>query len=552
MPAGFRTKNTYTTPTGVTVVRDKSGVAKKAYGKGKAPKGLTKVAEPTAATSPTVTVSPTGAVSTSGFKSQQAARGAVRQQKARSKIVRSIMAKQSPKAQKPSQSVRAFKAPELAKPKPVSVKSVPVSAKNPATAVMSSVPGKGPKVTQQRTEKVQARKREVRRELRQAKRAVRKSATRLPGLDREQEKVARKVLRVGKKMGATKKELLAAAQTGLVESGFRNLPYGDADSSGWRQERAMYYPDPQNVGASARRFFEESVSDTKGARGRGQTAGQLAQTIQASAFPERYDERKPEAWAIVKAFEQGNPKAAKRLQAVKSEAKELGMKVGGASKKVVTRFKAAQQAARELEKAKLPYVWGGGHGDSKSRPTGGGLDCSGAVGYVLNKMGAMKGSLVSGEFGSVLEPGPGAVTVFYNPTHVFMRIGNRYFGTSRTNPGGGAGWIDGTPDDLSKYSVGHVPGLGKKVALQMGISLPKGGQSFPGMTFSSSGTTATIDSGVQVDKPGFSKQPITARIDETNEKLKALGVAPVEAKSSKRETSSSVLSELARKYGVAA
>jgi hypothetical protein len=60
--------------------------------------------------------------------------------------------------------------------------------------------------------------------------------------------------------------------------------------------------------------------------------------------------------------------------------------------------------------------------------------------------------------------GPGKVTIFYNSWHTFMRIGNRYFGTSGfARPGGGAGWfdVDKLPADyLAKFSVVHVPNLG--------------------------------------------------------------------------------------------
>jgi predicted secreted protein len=56
---------------------------------------------------------------------------------------------------------------------------------------------------------------------------------------------------------ARKKFLRAAVQTGIVESGLRNLNYGDADSQGWRQERASLYKNPTNIKASVRRFREE-------------------------------------------------------------------------------------------------------------------------------------------------------------------------------------------------------------------------------------------------------------------------------------------------------
>jgi hypothetical protein len=72
---------------------------------------------------------------------------------------------------------------------------------------------------------------------------------------------------------------------------------------------------------------------------------------------------------------------------------------------------------------------------------------------------------VSGDIPSWKFPaGPGRVTIFYNPVHTFMRIGNRYFGTSGfARPGGGAGWfnVDKLPAGyLSTFRVVHVPHLG--------------------------------------------------------------------------------------------
>src|SRR3954468_23157802 len=45
----------------------------------------------------------------------------------------------------------------------------------------------------------------------------------------EQQRVVKTILRVGRQRGASPKELKAAIETGLVESGLRNLPGGDAD-----------------------------------------------------------------------------------------------------------------------------------------------------------------------------------------------------------------------------------------------------------------------------------------------------------------------------------
>lgn len=110
---------------------------------------------------------------------------------------------------------------------------------------------------------------------------------------RKRNDVLARVLAVGRQVGASPKEIKAAVETGLVESGLRNLPGGDADSAGWRQERASLYPNPTNVEASARRFFSEA----RAANIRGGSAGELAARVQrpAAQYRGRYAERSVEA-----------------------------------------------------------------------------------------------------------------------------------------------------------------------------------------------------------------------------------------------------------------
>lgn len=396
---------------------------------------------------------------------------------------------------------------------------------------------------------------------------ARRSNGPLPGLTPQQSKVARTVLRRGDKAGATRKEKLAAAETGLVESSFQNLPGGDADSEGWRQERTSIYgtgpTGPRNVKASADRFYREATSDP-GTRN-APTAGALAQATQGSAFPERYDERKPEANAILKATERGGLKPAqqRKLAQTQVKARKLGLNVSGASqvgpapKKVVTRFKAIKAAAGALTKRHIPYVWGGGHGSIESAPSG--LDCSGAVSWVLNKAGILKTPLTSGSMGEALKPGPGAVTIFYNADHTFMKIGNEYWGTSVGDSGAGGLGPHPAPSAsyLAQYSVGHVPGLGKKQALQLGFS-PTASESFPGMTLSASGTTATVDSSATAtrDKPGFSKSPIkltpNQKAHRTLKKLAQLGAGVSQPSVGGSEDKGAILAELEKRYGAKA
>jgi cell wall-associated NlpC family hydrolase len=257
----------------------------------------------------------------------------------------------------------------------------------------------------------------------------------------------------------------------------------------------------------------------------------------------------------------GNPKALRRLHQAQVNARKLGLKVSGASslgpapRKVVTRFKAIKSAAAALTKSHIPYVWGGGHGSIESAPKG--LDCSGAVSWVLAKAGILKTPLTSGSMGEVLKPGPGAVTVFYNANHTFMKIGNEYWGTSVGDSGSLGPHPAPSAGYLAQYSVGHVPGLGKKQALQLGFS-PATSESFPGISLSSSGTTATIQpsAGTTQTKPGFSKSPIkltpNQKAHRTLKKLAQLGAGVGPKAEASSEDKASILVGLERKYGKAA
>lgn len=261
-------------------------------------------------------------------------------------------------------------------------------------------------------------------------------------------------------------------------------------------------------------------------------------------------------------------KATPELREARKAARKAGLrvgaggKVGPAPRKVVTRYRAIKHWAGELEKARIGYVYGGGHNGGMPDPAEG-LDCSSSTVWVLRKAGIDIPNIVSGDFGRYLKPGPGAVTVFYNPGHVFMRIGDRYFGTSRSNPGSGPGFIEPPSQDyLAGYNVAHVPGLGRKEAIQLGIDIPAGGtpmdaSTFPGMTLSSSGTTAHINDGAGVTKkgrPGFSSKPIRLtplqRLNRNKRKLRQLGV-PLGGTKSREPDTHPVLQEMIDKYGSA-
>jgi hypothetical protein len=122
-------------------------------------------------------------------------------------------------------------------------------------------------------------------------------------LSRHQKKVAKTIIKVGRKKGATAKELKAAIETGLVESNLTNIKGGDRDSSGWRQERASSYPgkNRNDVKAGASRFFNE----TRAVRGKYKKSGDLAQAVQRSAFPGKYAQRGKEAQEILRKLDKG-------------------------------------------------------------------------------------------------------------------------------------------------------------------------------------------------------------------------------------------------------
>lgn len=171
-------------------------------------------------------------------------------------------------------------------------------------------------------------------------------------------------------------------------------------------------------------------------------------------------------------LERGNPDALGALRVGLEQAQDVAP-----TTKVVTRRKSTADASADrtaarsnsavakiereadrIDAAKVPYQWGGGHGarqirGSKVTP----LDCSGAVSRALGL-----DPRVSGEFAKWGNPGRGkSVTIYANAEHVLMEVNGRFWGTSKTNPGGGAGWIPRSAvskEYLSRFTARHPPG----------------------------------------------------------------------------------------------
>lgn len=103
--------------------------------------------------------------------------------------------------------------------------------------------------------------------------------------------------------------------------------------------------------------------------------------------------------------------------------------------------------------AKYPYRYGGGHESF----TDSAYDCSGSVSYVLHAAGLLSSPETSGELMSYGLSGPGKwVTIYTNPTHVFMVIDGRRFDTGALYAG--SRWSS-TMISTNGYWVRHPAGL---------------------------------------------------------------------------------------------
>lgn len=109
--------------------------------------------------------------------------------------------------------------------------------------------------------------------------------------DRDLE-VTQTVHEVGRSMRVSNRVMLAGFEAGWVESHMQNLRCGDRDSLGVFQQRpSQGWGTPSqilDVSHAARRFF--SAAQARDGSCSGCTAGQLAQAVQRSAFPLRYDQ----------------------------------------------------------------------------------------------------------------------------------------------------------------------------------------------------------------------------------------------------------------------
>jgi hypothetical protein len=109
--------------------------------------------------------------------------------------------------------------------------------------------------------------------------------------------VARLALAQAHRMHASPKVILALVEAGVVESNLRNLPYGDRDSLGYLQQRpSCGWRCPMNITCASWDFLRRAIPVER----QYATAGQLAQAVQRSAFPLRYDQHQAEAEQVIR------------------------------------------------------------------------------------------------------------------------------------------------------------------------------------------------------------------------------------------------------------
>ena len=112
-------------------------------------------------------------------------------------------------------------------------------------------------------------------------------------------RVAERAYAEARRLGASSKVMLALFEAGYVESNFENLPWGDRDSVGFLQQRPSSgwgtVAQCMNVEHATMMF----VTRAQRIESRYSSAGALAQGVQVSAFPSRYNQREAAALALI-------------------------------------------------------------------------------------------------------------------------------------------------------------------------------------------------------------------------------------------------------------
>lgn len=112
---------------------------------------------------------------------------------------------------------------------------------------------------------------------------------------------------VATQRGVNDKVMLAAFETGWVESHMNNLNCGDRDSLGVFQQRpSAGWGTPEQIMDpvyATNAFLDQAIPNDQ--EDPSMTAGQLAQSVQRSAFPDRYDQSEGKAREMINAAANG-------------------------------------------------------------------------------------------------------------------------------------------------------------------------------------------------------------------------------------------------------
>ena len=131
------------------------------------------------------------------------------------------------------------------------------------------------------------------------------SSAPVEGFDEEQLQNAATIAEVGRDLGASERDIQIALMTAIVESGLRNLDYGDRDSVGLFQQRDAWgsFEDRTDPAKAAAMFFQGGAAGQQGLfdvpdRDK-RPMGEVAQDVQVSAYPDRYAQHEQDASRIL-------------------------------------------------------------------------------------------------------------------------------------------------------------------------------------------------------------------------------------------------------------
>ena len=120
---------------------------------------------------------------------------------------------------------------------------------------------------------------------------------------------ARIIYNVGIEVGASLRDIQAALMAAIVESGLRNLNYGDRDSIGLFQQRDAWGTTAARLNpyTAAKMFFTGGNGGQPGLLDIGNRSqlglGELAQAVQVSAYPDRYAQHEADAQKLLGSVE---------------------------------------------------------------------------------------------------------------------------------------------------------------------------------------------------------------------------------------------------------